>query len=391
MSPFKNHTRLIIASLLFATSACGGTATVPAGAADLQLRFSKFGGVGEIDTTSILKKLTKDVEIGSTIDAKNGDTGPRAISLVPSTFGLKKGQLLVCNFDDAKGDAGKGSTIEVFNPTPNSKPRRFVQSSKIEGCDGSAVDSSNQVFGTGMTGGVAVEFNQVGQFQATFGSPIEEPLDDVYASCGLAYATAHVYVGDGKTGAVVQLAFLPVSKKITESQTIEGFAVNKGTGWSALGPSGLEYNPAKTHNNQACVDTLYITDGANNTIVAIVNASQLLTKNEIVVEPGGKTFQCKAPKNEKFRPCAKLVYSGSPLNAPVAEATLPNGNLIVANTKGGNTLVELTPTGKILDTKTVDSNKAADIFGLLAVGTDDSDTVLYYTDTKTNTLQELEK
>jgi hypothetical protein len=342
------------------------------------------------DTTSILKGFKNDVVIGSTVDPKNGDTGPRAISLVPSTFGLKKGQLLVCNFDDSKGNVGRGTTIEVFDPTPNSKPRTFTENSKLEGCDGSTVDSANQVFGTGMTSGVAAEFNQAAKYQATFGSPIDEPLNDAYASCGLAYATAHVYVGDGKTGAVVQLAFTPVGGKITEAQTIEGFAVNKGTGWSALGPSGFQYNPARKHNNKVCVDTLYIADGANDTIVAVVNASQLITKNEIVVEPGGKTFKCNAPKSEKFRPCAHLVYSGTPLNAPVAQAILPNGNLIVANTKGGNTLVELTPAGKILDTKMIDTNKTADIFGLLAEGTDDSNTVLFYTDTSTNTLHELE-
>jgi hypothetical protein len=75
----------------------------------------------------------------------------------------------------------------------------------------------------------------------------------------------------------------------------------------------------------------------------------------------------------------------------VASALLPNGNLIVANTRGGNKLVELTPTGKILDTKTIDTSSTAHIFGLLATGTSDSDTVLFYTDTQTNTLQELEQ
>ncbi len=54
-------------------------------------------------------------------------------------------------------------------------------------------------------------------------------------------------------------------------------------------------------------------------------------------------------------------------------------------------LVELTPTGKVLATKTIDTNKSADIFGLLAEGTDDSTTVLFYPDTSTNTLQELEQ
>jgi hypothetical protein len=128
-------------------------------------------------------------------------------------------------------------------------------------------------------------------------------------------------------------------------------------------------------------------DGVDNTVVAISNASNLLEKDEIVVQPGGKKFKCAYPT----KTCATLVYSGSPLNAPVAQALLPNGNLIVANAKGGNTLVELTPTGKVLATKTIDTNKSADIFGLLAEGTDDSNTVLFYTDTATNTLQELEQ
>jgi hypothetical protein len=167
---------------------------------------------------------------------------------------------------------------------------------------------------------------------------------------------------------------------------IAGFAVNKGAGWNALGPSGIQYNATRTGG--LCNDTLYIVDGVDNTVVAVSNANaDLIEKNEIVAEPGGKTFKCLHPT----KTCATLVYSGSPLNAPVAQALLPNGNLIVANTKGGNMLVELTPTGKILDTKMIDTNKTADIFGLLAEGTDDSNTVLFYTDTSTNTLQELEQ
>jgi hypothetical protein len=336
------------------------------------------------DNTSILKKLTKDVKIGSTVDSKNGDTGPRAISLVHSTFRLKKGQLLVCNFEDSAGTPGKGTTIEVFDP--NSKPRTFVQSSKVEGCVGNAATVANDVYGAGMTSGIAAQFNPSSKLQYSYGSPIEEPLDDADASCGLAYAPEDVYVSDAKTGGVIKLAKPPVSGgRAIETQVIAGFAVNKGSGWSALGPSGIQYNATKI--GTLCNDTLYIVDGVDNTVVAISTASNLKLKDEIVVEPGGKKFKCA---HAKFT-CATLVYSGSPLNAPVAQALLPNGNLIVANTKGGNTLVELTPTGKVLATKTIDTNKSADIFGLLAEGTEDRNTVLFYTDASTNTLQELEQ
>src|SRR5579863_10069458 len=154
MSRFNNLARMLVASILLATPACGGPDVVrTANAADLT------------DTTSILRKLTKDVEIGSTVDSKNGDMGPRAISLVRSTFVLKKGQLLVCNFEDSSGAAGKGSTIEVLNPDPHSKPRTFTQSSKIAGCDGDAVTATNSVYGAGLTSGLVSRFNESGKLE----------------------------------------------------------------------------------------------------------------------------------------------------------------------------------------------------------------------------------
>jgi hypothetical protein len=383
MPTFNNRALMLIAGALFATSACGGNAIVPTGSGAAPGASS----IGPTDTTSILKKLTKDVEIGSTVDAKNGDMGPRAISLVRATFGLKKGQLLVCNFDDAAGTAGKGTTIEVFDPKPHSKVVTFTQSAKLEGCDGDATTAANQVYGAGLLSGLVSQFTQVGKLNKSYGPPIEAPFADADAFCGLPYAPEDIYVGDSKTGSVIKLAFLPVSPKgkakVTEVMT--GFAVNKGSGWSVLGPSGIQYNSTRT--GHLCNDTLYIVDGADNTIVAVSKASNLLEKDEIVVRPGGKTFKCAQPK----KTCATLVYSGSPLNAPVASALLPNGNLIVANTQGGNELVELTPKGKILATKTLDTSATADVFGLLATGTSDSNTALFYTDTKTNTLQELEQ
>jgi hypothetical protein len=237
-----------------------------------------------------------------------------------------------------------------------------------------------------MVSGLVSRFSQTGKLEKSHGSPIEAPFADADAFCGEAYAPEDIYIADSKTGSILKLAFVPVSSgNVQITQVITGFGVNKGSGWSALGPSGIQYNSTRT--GTLCNDTLYIVDGVDNTVVAISNASNLLEKNEIVVQPGGKKFKC-AHANKT---CATLVYSGSPLNAPVASALLPNGNLIVANTQGGNKLVELTPTGKVLDTKTIDTSATADLFGLAATGTSDSDTVLFYTDTKTNTLQELEQ
>ncbi|MBV8197988.1 MAG: hypothetical protein JO263_07620 [Candidatus Eremiobacteraeota bacterium] len=385
MSTFNVRVLVPIAGALLATSACGGNVTVPT----YTSAASALGAssIVAIDKTSILKRLTKDVEIGSTVDPKNGDTGPRAISLVRSNFGLKQGQMLVCNFDDSAGTAGKGTTIEVFDPKPKSQSVTFTQNTRVEGCDGDAITAGNQVYGAGLTSALLSKFDQAGKFKKSYRhSPIQVPFGDADAFCGLAYAPEDVYVADSTTGSIVKVSFVPVNpNKVKMTQVITGFGINKGSGWSILGPSGMQYDNRRTGN--LCNDTLYIVDGVDNTVIAVSTASALLLKDEIVVQPGGKKFKCAHPKAT----CARLVYSGSPLNAPVAAALLPNGNLVVANTKGGNKLVELTPAGQVLATKAIDKSKIAHVFGLLATGTSDSDTALFYTDTKTNTLQELEQ
>jgi hypothetical protein len=221
------------------------------------------------------------------------------------------------------------------------------------------------------------EFTNTGKLKKTYGAPIEVPFADADAFCHEPYKPENIFVGDSKDGNVVKFG-INIYGSEKEVQIISGFAVG-GSGWSVVGPSGIQYD--------GCKDTLYIVDGADDTIVAIAHVSSLLEKDEIVVKKGGKTFDCKYPKTS----CATLVYSGKPLDAPVASALLPNGNLIVANTQGGNTLVELTPAGKVLDTKVVDTSKTAGVFGLVATGTNDSNTALFFTDTNTNNLQELEQ
>src|SRR5579863_4312173 len=287
MPTLNNRVLMLTAGILFATSACGGNATVP----------NSFAPpvVVNDDSTSILKKLTKDVEIGSTVDPKNGDTGPRAISLVRSTFGLTKGQLLVCNFENSAGAAGKGTTIEVLNPKPHSAPATFTQNAKVEGCDGDAITEANQVYGTGKFSGRVSQFDQGGVLKKSFSAYLKAPLSDGDAFCGEPYAPEDIYVSDAETGAVVKVAFTSVTGKTTLTEVMSGFAVNKTPGWSALGPSGIQYNSTKK-TGSLCTDTLYVVDGVDNTIVSVSNASNLVKKDEIVVQPGGKTFKCTDPK-----------------------------------------------------------------------------------------------
>lgn len=354
---------------------CGGNAGIPMNRQISGAALPVSRSESPADTTSILKKLTNDVLIGSTIDPTNGDTGPRALSGVPVNYGLKKGQLLVCNFADSSGSPGQGTTIDVFDPKPSTNASTFVKNSKILGCDGVAASFGNQVYAAGQTSKVVAWFNQKGTYKKSYGSPIQMPLADADLHNPNAYSTEYLFVGDLKTGGIINFAIGGYGNP-KPLEVIGGFAVS-GSGWSALGPGGIHYDKKK--------DVLYIVDGVDNTVVSVSHPGNLLVQDEIVVKPGGKTFTCL----HKNVTCAKLIYAGKPLNEPVATALLPNGNLIVANGKGGNTLVELTPAGQILATKVVDKSKTQGIFALLAVGSSDSNTALYYTDTNSNELREL--
>ena len=388
MSYTKCVTLALIAVL---AAACSNSVAVPSTHAGVSYGASHAAAdsaVPPADHTSILKKLTKDVVIGSTVDPNNGDTGPHAISIVETNYGLKKGQLIVCNFANSSGSAGKGTTVEVLNAKPGSKPTTFVQDDRLAGCDGAATTLGDEVCAGGLKGaGELICFDHSGGVVQTYGAPIKAPFSvaDVHCNvrtasfCG--YSAEYIFVGDAKTGGIVNFSVNQYGNP-NEIQVASGFAVNKGSGWSALGPSGLSYNPKR--------DELYITDGVNDTVVGFTNAGELFVKNEIIVLKGGKTFKCKYDSGRA--PCGTLIFAGSPLNAPVAMAMLPNGNLIVANGKGGNTLVEIdVSTGKVLSTKVIDKNKKQAIFALKAIGTKDSNTALYYTDRNDNSLHELEQ
>jgi hypothetical protein len=372
------------AIVLLATSACA-THAVPSsdGASALAMAGGPLSRARATDTTSILAKLKKQVAIGSTVDGQNGDKGPRAISVVPKDWErtLTKGQLVVCNFENSAGVAGDGTTMEVLNPKPSSAPVRFYQSDLIEGCDGVGISSPNfsGVYGAGLTSGKVVAITKKGGNPKTYGGKtLSAPFSDTGGDPEQAFSPLFVYAGTTGDGGIVSIGVGFYGDGLA-TEVAKGFGVSHSS-QGELGPSGLQYDRS--------IDTLYIVDGVTNTIVAFSNASKLLEKDEIIVGADGKTFECKHPSTT----CGTLVYSGSPLDAPMASALLPNGNLIVANTQGtANMLVELTPQGQVLDTKVVDGSSTQGVFGLAATGTSDSNTVLYFTDTNSNAVQELKR
>lgn len=282
------YRKLVVLGVTFLViPACGGNRVAPLDAfntrdASIQGSNADSSGAAPTDTTSILKLLTKDVTIGSTVDPSNGDKGPRAVSVVINSYGeLKAHQVLVCNFEDSAGNAGNGTTIEQFEPAAGSSPTTFFQNAKIEGCDGDIVDGGDQVYATGLTSKVMVRINQTGQLKKTYSSPITQPLGDGLAPMLYGYSPEIVFVGNADSGVVDRYNFNGYGGAPVE--VINGFDVNKGAGWSALGPSGIAYWCGQ-HGKDKCPyktkgpDTLYIADGACNAVVAISHASNLLER-----------------------------------------------------------------------------------------------------------------
>ena len=78
----------------------------------------------------------------------------------------------------------------------------------------------------------------------------------------------------------------------------------------------------------------------------------------------------------------QTVSMGLALNGPLGLTFAPGGDLIAANGGDGN-LVEVTPSGNQVATKTVDSTGAGALFGLVAA----RHTGVYFVDDADNTLR----
>lgn len=393
---------LAVACLSLAATACNGSVNNQAlpglspqrrSAADLARHHRHRS-----DPTSLLNLLKKQITIGSTVDAKNKDKGPMGLAVVaaaPQYPGkLAKGDLLACNFS-SKTKTGAGTTIELLKPKAGSKPARFAQNAKLAGCDSLSID------GNGNPWAAAATAKQVSQLSTsgTIGTPItgvgtpygmENGCDEV--PC-YTYPTQVAWSGDVSTGSVVlDASCANGSCSYAKAKIFTGFA-RSTTGRRALGPTGIAYDPQFTIKSNQSIESLYVVDGATNTVIAVGGAcgktysiTSIFSANSIKIGKNGKTF------TGKLASYACLVYAGPPLNAPVSVAVLPNHNILVANS-GDNDLVEIETTkpGHVLATRSVDKGAAGALGGIAAIGTTDATTTIYFTDGNANSVMALQK
>jgi len=351
---------------VFALSACGsGNSPVPlAGTNALQSFNRAMPG-----TPSVLAPL-KIVTVGSTVDPVTGDVNPYGLAIAQSTWGsIHTGDIVDCDFNDKANVQGTGTAMVLLNSKPGSKPRHFFSSGAIKGCDAIALSPDDTVWPTDYSANNAPIISSSGKLLTTEKNAVW------HGPWGIAFSSNQsvpaFYATNAKTGELVRIDLTHG----TFTVIVSGFPVNGGKPGSILAPSGLNY--------VASGDLLYVVDGDNNALYAIDNVS---TVQDHGITVDGLTFSGPNAAD------AHVVFHGKPLNGPISSALLPGGNIALGNTldpQGKNLIVELTPAGKVVAVKNVDTGAPGAIFGMAATGTTPQNAKLYFNDDNDNTVKVL--
>ncbi len=322
---------------------------------------------------SFIGPLNKLRAVASTVP-DNGDINPYGVAVVPQTIGnLTQGDILVSNFNKSSNVQGTGSTIVQITPAGGVSLFAQISLGIRQNCPGGvglttalavlergwvivgSLPTSNGMSATAQAGCLIV-LDSMGKPVETFsGSPINGPWDMTALDQG---TRASLFVTNVLNGGVVVRIEISVPKAgegmpmIHSTQIIgSGFAEIADPNALIIGPTGVGLGKD---------GTLYVADSESNRIAAIPNALHRLTTAY----------------------AGKDVSANGKLNGPLGLAIAPNGDVLTVNAGDGN-LVETTPEGVQIATKTITTNPPGSLFGLALTP---SATGVYFVDDTNNNL-----
>jgi hypothetical protein len=322
---------------------------------------------------SFIGPLKTVTTLVSTVPA-NGDVNPYGVAQVPASIGnLVQGHILISNFNNSANQQGTGTTIMDVDPNAMTITQfAQIDASSLPGaCPGGVglttalvvlrtgwviVGSLPTTDGTAATAkaGCLLVLDNMGQVVETFaGGPVNGPWDMTALDAGSLVELFFTNVLNGTVaanGKVVHRAtvvrfLLSVSPSQMPTLLLStvigsGFPARTDPAALVIGPTGLSLD--------AFGQTLYVNDSLSNRIAAIRNPVLRLST-------AGR---------------GRTVSKGGFLNDPLGLTLAPNGDVIAANGNDGN-LVEVTPSGKQVAKKLVDSTGsppgAGALFGLTAL------------------------
>jgi hypothetical protein len=327
--------------------------------------------------------------VASTVPG-NGDVNPYGTALVKRSVGdLRRGDVLVSNFNNAANQQGTGTTlVEV---SPRGKARLFAQidPGRLPGpCPGGVglttalsilpggwvvVGSLPTADGTSATAkaGCLLVLDSRGRVRETLaGQGINGPWDMTAISSGDRTDLFVTNVLNGTVAAGGNVVRRGTVLRITLSRhgdqpprrvgtTVigSGFAEKTDPAALVVGPTGVGLHGG----------TLYVADTVDNRITAIPNALS----------------------RRRSAGTGKVITRGQHLNAPLGLAIAPGGEILTVNGGDGN-IVETTPRGRQVAVRQLDASGtppgAGALFGL-AVSTHPDK--VYFVDDATNQLDVL--
>ena len=307
--------------------------------------------------------------IGSIVDPTNGDQNPYGLAIAPATSGLlTAGDIVICNFNNSANVQGTGTTVEFIHPTPGSTGQRFAQGASLLGCGATAVLPDDRVAVTAKIANDVVIFTSSGATQTTFsGAPFNGPWGAAYANSASKPA---IYVANANDGSLVRINVLGANTYSTET-IATGFTVNGGAPGSIFAPYGMAYNPAN--------DTLYIAETNTSKLVAIAGISNVAAGG-IAVSNNDSTFG--GPSGSSV----SVVFSGSPLNNPLGDTLLANGNIVLVNSSD-NVMSDISTAGHVAGTLVLDAGPAGALFSVAAATNAGGQQIVYFNDSNDGTVK----
>ncbi|MFF5668757.1 hypothetical protein ACFY8S_01245 [Streptomyces hygroscopicus] len=376
--------RLVLASRLAAVAAAAATAIMAVGQAASAVPADEDGRpfLGPLHTVST---------VASTVPP-NGDLNPYGTALVKKSVGdLRRGNVLVSNFNNAANEQGKGTTLVQISPQGTNTLFAQIDPRNLPGpCPGGVglttalsilpggwvvVGSLPTADGTSATAqaGCLLVLDSHGKVRRTFsGQGINGPWDMTAKSRGdetdlfVTNVLNGTVAGGGdvvRRGTVLRITLRTHDDqpptRIATTVIGSGFAQKTDPAALVIGPTGVGLRDG----------TLYVADTVENRITAI---------------PDALTRRTSAGTGRE-------VTTDQHLNGPLGMAITPKGDILTVNGGDGN-IVETTPRGDQVAVRTLDTSGtppgAGALFGL-AIATDPDR--VYFVDDATNTLNLLSR
>ncbi len=314
--------------------------------------------------TPFLSRFATVSTIGSAVPPSGpamGDVNPYGVAVVPGTAGeLRRGDVLVSNFNDAANQQGTGSSIVDFSggsvktfavvPQPTATPAVGLTTALVALRSGYVIVGSlpapGGVASAARAGALSI-LNSRGQVVETIsGGDINGPWDMTALDDGGSVVLFVTNVLNGTVdaggasidrGTVVRIRLtIPdhTAPIVTSEDVIaSGFIEHTDPNALVVGPTGLGLGSD---------DVLYVADSARNRLAAIPEA---LTRTS-ALGGGGIT-----------------VSTGRALNDPLGVAIAPGGDVLSVNGADGR-VIETTPAGSQVASKVLVDPGAGDLFGL---------------------------